>query len=73
VWHLKATYPTPWHQLIDAICELIGINKTFSNYDKLKKAFDRLKSDPNYALKKNEDNAIVEENPYYLDESQYGK
>ncbi len=47
---LKMTYPSAWHQLLDAICKLLGINKSFSNYDKLSKAVDAILTVPDYEL-----------------------
>ena len=67
---LKATYPSVWHKLLDAICQILGINKSFTNYDKLTKAVDEILSHPDYALAQKY-NSIVNQNPYYLDESQY--
>ena len=47
---LKTTYPSAWHQLLDAICKILGINKSFSNYDKLSKAVDKILTVPDYEL-----------------------
>ena len=67
---LKGSYPTPWHKLLEAICEIFGINKTFTNYDKLTKAVDEILTHPDYALSKQYD-SLVSKNPLYLDDSQY--
>lgn len=67
---LKATYPSAWHGLLDQICKLFGINKSFTNYDKLKKAVDEILAHPDYKLAK-EHFALVDQNATYLDESQY--
>lgn len=67
---LKASYPSAWHGLLDQICKLFGINKSFTNYDKLKKAVDEILAHPDYKLAK-EHFALVDQNATYLDESQY--
>ena len=67
---LKSSYPSVWHKLLEAICEIFGINKTFTNYDKLIKAVNEIITHPDYALSSRYD-ALVNKNPYYLDESSY--
>ena len=68
---LKGSYPSTWHKLLETICELFGINKQFTNYAKLKKAVDRLLSDPDYVLANAYYDSVADKNAYYLDESQY--
>lgn len=68
---LKETYPSLWHKLLDTICEMIGINKHFTNYDKLKKAVDEIIAHPDFQLAQGYYNKVAEKNAYYLDESQY--
>ena len=67
---LKSSYPSAWHHLLSAICEILGINKSFTNYDKLTKAVDEILSHPDYQLAKDY-YSFVKENTHYLDESQY--
>ena len=68
---LKGSYPSGWHQILNGICKLLGINKTFTNYDVLKKAVDRLLSHPDYAIANDYYNSVADKNAYYLDESKY--
>ena len=68
---LKLTYPSLWHKLLDTICEMLGINKRFTNYDKLRRAAERILSDPDFELAQGYYEALQGENPTYLDESQY--
>lgn len=67
---LKASYTSAWHKILEGICELLGINKKFNNYDKLAKALDSLLTHPDYALARNY-YGIVDKNAHYLEESQY--
>jgi hypothetical protein len=69
-YKLKHSYPSVWHKLLEAICEIFGINKTFTNYDKLTKAVDKLLTHPDYALAKDY-YSVLDQNPYYLEDSQY--
>ena len=48
---LKSTYLSEWDKLLEAICHLFGINKSFTAYDKLKKALDVLLEHPNNQLR----------------------
>lgn len=67
---LKRSYPSALHQILDAICKLFGINKSFTNYDKLLKAVDEILTHPDYQLAK--DYFIGDgKTTHYLDESQY--
>lgn len=67
---LKNTYASPWHKILEAICELLGIDKNFSMYGKLKRAVDDILSDPDYELARDY-YSLVDQNAYYLEESQY--
>lgn len=67
---LKSSYPSAWHHLLSAICEIFGINKSFTNYDKLTKAVDEILTHPDYQLAKDY-YSFVKGNTHYLDESQY--
>ena len=67
---LKGTYPSVWHKLLEVICEILGINKTFTNYDKLTKAVDEILTHPDYALSSKHD-SLVSKNAHYLEESEY--
>ena len=71
VKELKRTYPSLWHKLLDTICEMLGINKRFTNYDKLRRAAERIMSDPDFELAQGYYEALQGKNPTYLDESQY--
>ena len=68
---LKGSYPSGWHQILNGICKLLGINKTFTNYDMLQKAVDRLLSHPDYTIANDYYNYISDKNAHYLDDSQY--
>ena len=68
---LKGTYPSMWHEILDMICRLLGIDKSFTNYDKLRKAVDQILSDPDYTLAQGYYERLADKTPYYLDESQY--
>ena len=48
---LKATYLSAWDKLLEAICELFGIKKTFNAYDKLMKSLDVLLEHPDNQLR----------------------
>ena len=65
---LKLTYPSPWHRLLDALCEIVGIHKTFSLYDKLKKAVECILADPNYVPAPKDYPRLATKTPYYMDE-----
>lgn len=65
IFALTHTYPSEWHKLLDAICGLLRINKTFNNYDMLKKAINRLRKHPEYAIDIKE-SGLVENNPHYI-------
>ena len=67
---LKSSYPSAWHQLLEAICKILGINKTFTNYDKLTKAVDEILTHPDYALSSKHD-SLASKNAHYLEESEY--
>lgn len=67
---LKKTYPSMWHEFLDYVCRLFGIDKRFTNYAKLKKAVDEILTHPDYLLAK-EYYALPDQNAYYLDESQF--
>ena len=72
VKELKQSYPSAWHKILEGICELFGINKTFTNYDKIKKAVDRILADPDYSLAQSfYEKVRLSESRHYLDESQY--
>ena len=51
VHKLKRTYLSAWDKLLEAICEIFGIKKTFSAYDKLIKALDVLLEHPDNQLR----------------------
>lgn len=70
VWFMKHTYPSPWHQLIDATFEILHINRRLTNYVKLKKAIDEIHNHPDYLLAKanDYDMRIVSQIPYYIEE-----
>ena len=71
---LKNTYASPWHKILEAICELLGINKRFSMYGKLKSAVDDILSAPDYALAKDFNKYIDlkgNNNAYYLEDTEY--
>ena len=64
---LKHTYPTKWDDFLSCICRMLDINKSFSYYDKLKKAVDEIVAHPDYQI------AIgyfLHEKTYYLEEFQ---
>ena len=65
IFVLTHTYPSEWHKLLDAICELLSINKTFNNYDMLKKAIYRLRKYPEYAIDI-KDRGLSENTPHYI-------
>lgn len=48
---LKRTHLSLWDELLDLICRMFHINKSFTAYDKLKKALDVLLSHPNNQLR----------------------
>lgn len=48
---LKRTYLSLWDRLLEDICEIFGIKKTFTAYDKLKKALDVLLEHPDNQLR----------------------
>ncbi len=48
---LKRTHLSTWDKLLEAICHIFGINKSFSAYDKLKKALDVLLAHPDNQLR----------------------
>ena len=69
---LKMSYPSMWHEFVDFVCRLFGINKRFNNYSMLKKAVDNILSNPDYALaSKHYKQVQLNESRHYLDESQY--
>ena len=69
---LKMSYPSLWHKLIDAICEMLGINRRFNNYTTLKKAVEEILSHPDYRLAgEYYEKARLNSTNFYLDESQY--
>ena len=70
---LKNTYASPWHKILEGICELLGINKSFSMYAKLKSAVDDILSDPDYELANDYDKVIdlKGNNAYYLEDTEY--
>ena len=68
VFELTHTYPSEWHKLLDAICGLLSINKTFTNYDMLKKAIYRLRKYPEYAIDI-KDRGLSENTPHYIIET----
>ena len=59
---LKGTYLSAWDKLLEAICELFGIKKTFSAYDKLMNALD--------VLLESTDNQLRESYYEYVEETQ---
>ena len=59
---LKHTYLSAWDKLLEAICEIFGIKKSFTAYDKLKKALDVLLENP--------DNQLRQSYYEYVEESQ---
>ena len=70
---LKNSYPNIWYKLLDVICELFGINKSFTNYAILKRAVDDILSNPDYILANNYNKAIdlKGNNAYYLEDTEY--
>ena len=48
---LKRTHLTVWDELLDAICHLFGIKKSFSAYDKLMRSLDVLLEHPDNQLR----------------------
>ena len=71
---LKNTYASPWHKILEAICELFGIDKNFSMYGRLKSAVDDILSDPDYELAIDYNKSIDlkgHNNAYYLEDTEY--
>ncbi len=70
VIRLQYTYPSPWHLILEGICDVLHINKHFNNYVKLKKAIDEIHNHPDYLLAKanDDDKRIVSQIPYYIEE-----
>lgn len=68
---LKDTYPSGWHMILQGICNILGINKSFSNYDKLRRAAERILLDPDFELAQGYYESLQSQNASYLDESQY--
>ena len=65
---LKHTYPSLWYKLLDTLCEIVGINKRFTNYATLKKAFDCIHADPNYVPIPKDYQRLATKMPYYVDD-----
>lgn len=59
---LKRTHLSTWDKLLETICELFGIKKTFSAYDKLMNALD--------VLLESTDNQLRESYYEYIEETQ---
>jgi hypothetical protein len=72
VGKLKDTYPSNWHMLLQAICNILGINKSFTNYDKLLKAVEEILAHPDYQLAKDYF-AGDGKKTHYLNEAQYAE
>lgn len=68
IFALTHTYPSKWHKLLDAICGLLRINKTFTNYDMLKNAIYRLRKYLEYAIDI-KDCGLSENTPHYIIET----
>ncbi len=71
VKELKRSYPSGWHMILQGICNILGINKSFSNYDKLRRAAERILSDPDFELAQGYYESLQSQNASYLDETQY--
>ena len=69
---LKTTYTSKWNEVLDLICRILGIDKSFSNYAKLKEAVDYIITHPDYRLASDYyQKAALNSKRFYLDESQF--
>ena len=57
---LKRTHLSLWDELLDLICRMFHIKKSFTAYDKLKKALDVLLSHPNNQLRQSYYEVVAE-------------